>query len=153
MGLEIGQWLRNLKQAVVRELPSSTVITALRRQDEGVAPVVLPLGDLRHLVETTKGQKVAYVVDVRGHEENARRIEHLIVDADTLFIECAFLDADAAQARQKNHLTARQAGLLARRACVRRLVPCHYSTRYTGRGDELAREAECAFRASAETRA
>jgi ribonuclease Z len=66
--------------------------------------------------------------------------------ADVLFIECAFLEADAAHAIQKNHLTAWQAGLLARRAQVGRIVPCHFSPRYPGRGDILSAEADRAFR-------
>jgi len=148
MGLEVGKWLRELKQAVVSEMPSTTPIMALRGAGKRKVPIVLPLGELRHVVQTVPGQKVAYIVDVRGSEENAARIERLAADADTLFIECAFLHSDLAHARRKNHLTAQQAGILARRARVQRLVPCHYSTRYTGRGDELAREAERAFHAA-----
>ena len=146
MGLEVGKWLRDLKQAVVSDLPSTTPITALLRTGTRKVPIVLPLGELRHAVETVPGQKVAYIVDVRGHEENTARIERLAAGADTLFIECAFLHSELAHATQKNHLTARQAGILARQARVQRLVPCHYSTRYTGRGDELVREAERAYR-------
>jgi ribonuclease Z len=67
---------------------------------------------------------------------------------DVLFIECPFLEADTAHAVQKNHLTAWQAGLLARRARVGRLVPCHFSPRYAGCTDMLSEEAARAFRGS-----
>jgi ribonuclease Z len=146
LGLDVGPWLRDLKRAVLDAVPGTTSIRASRRTGERVAPVTLPLSVLRDVVQTVPGQKIAYIVDVRSHEENAARIEQLVSGADVLFIECAFLEADAAHAIQKNHLTARQAGLLARRARVRRLVPCHFSTRYTGRGDALLEEAENAFR-------
>ena len=129
-------------------MPDTTPIKASRRIGERKTPVTLPLGALRDVVQTVPGQKIAYVVDVRSHEENAARIEHLASGADVLFIECAFLEADVAHAVQKNHLTARQAGLLARRAKVGRLVPCHFSTRYTDRGDALLEEAERALRGS-----
>jgi ribonuclease Z len=145
MGLEVGKWLSDLKRAVVNDLAPTTPVTALRRVGTRKVPIVLPLAELRHVVQTVPGQKVAYIVDVAGHAANAARIERLAADADTLFIECAFLHSELAHATRKNHLTAWQAGLLARRARVRRLVPCHYSARYAGCGDELAREAGRAF--------
>jgi ribonuclease Z len=148
MDLEVGKWLRELKQAVASEMPSATPIVALRGVGKRKVPIVLPLGELRNVMQTVPGQKVAYIVDVRGSEENATQIERLAADADTLFIESAFLHSELAHATRKNHLTARQAGIAARRARVQRLVPCHYSTRYAGRGDELAREAERAFQAA-----
>ena len=148
IGLDVGPWLRDLKRAIADAMPETTPIKASRRIGERKTPVTLPLGALRDVVQTVPGQKIAYVVDVRSHEENAARIEHLASGADVLFIECAFLEADVAHAVQKNHLTARQAGLLARRAKVGRLVPCHFSTRYTDRGDALLEEAERALRGS-----
>jgi ribonuclease Z len=146
MGLDVGPWLRELKQAILDDMPETTLIRASRRSGEQEDPVTLPLSVLRDAVQTVRGQKIAYIVDVRGHDENAARIEHLASGADVLFIECAFLQADAEHALQKNHLTAWQAGLLARRAQVRRIVPCHFSPRYTDQGDALSAEAERAFR-------
>ena len=65
--------------------------------------------------------------------------------ADLLFIECTFLDADAADATRKCHLTARQAGAIAAAAGVSVLVPFHFSPRYAGREAELRAEAQVAF--------
>ena len=145
LGLDVGPWLRDLKHAILEAAPADTPIRALRRSEHGTIPVTLPIGMLRELAQVVAGQKIAYVVDVRNDAANAKRIERLAFGADQLFIECAFLEVDAAHAARKNHLTAQQAGLLARRAQVKHLVPCHFSTRYTGRGDVLLEEARCAF--------
>ncbi|MCZ7566531.1 MAG: MBL fold metallo-hydrolase [Burkholderiales bacterium] len=90
------------------------------------------------------GEKIAYVTDVVYHEENARRIAALAADADQLFIESVFLNADADHAARKFHLTARQAGTIARLARARRVVPFHFSPRYTEREAELRDELSAA---------
>lgn len=145
---DVGPWLRDLKRAVLDDAPGATPIHALRRVGGRVTPATLPFEALREVAQTVPGQRFAYIVDVRNHEENASRIEHLAFGADVLFIECRFLEADAVHAAQRNHLTAWQAGLLARRARVARLVPCHFSPRYGGRSAALSKEAERAFRGS-----
>jgi ribonuclease Z len=66
--------------------------------------------------------------------------------ADVLLIESVFLDEDAAHAARKFHLTARQAGSIARAAAAGQVIPFHFSPRYAGREAALRRELEQAFR-------
>jgi ribonuclease Z len=73
----------------------------------------------------------------------------LLSDIDVLYIESVFLDADAAHGERKNHLTARQAGDIARRVRAKAIVPFHHSPRYQGRGGELAAEAMAAWAGAA----
>ena len=86
------------------------------------------------------------MVDLTNSERNIEKVIALARDADQLFIETPFLDEDSAIAAERKHLTARQAGHIAKRAGVRRLIPFHFSARYRDRADELTREAQEAFR-------
>jgi ribonuclease BN (tRNA processing enzyme) len=51
-------------------------------------------------------------------------------------------------AAERRHLTALQAGHIAKQARVGRLIPFHFSARYRDRAEELTREAEEAFSVS-----
>ena len=150
MGLPTGPWLRELKAAVLRGDPDTRPLRAWWREGGEVRERWIALGELRReLVRTVAGQRIAYVVDAAYHPENAARIVDLIRGADAVYIEATFLEADAALGAGKAHLTARQAGTLARTAGVKRVVPFHFSARYPGREAELAAEAEAAFRGTA----
>ena len=70
----------------------------------------------------------------------------LLADVDLLFIESVFLHADLAHAERKNHLTARQAGEIARRVRAKAVVPFHFSPRYEGRSAEVIAEVQAAWR-------
>jgi ribonuclease Z len=104
------------------------------------------VGALRdELLAVTPGQKIAYVVDVLFSPANAARIVRLAHRADVLYCEAPFLDADLDQASKRYHLTARQAGALARAADVARLHVFHFSPRYEGRYGEIVAEAQAEF--------
>jgi ribonuclease Z len=146
MGLGTGPWLRTLKEAVLAEAPDTTPIRARWRGPEGIVERILPLGALRReVVEILPGQRVVYVTDCAWTARNVERILTLARGADTLVIEAPFLDADRAQARARHHLTAREAGTLARWAAVRRVIPFHYSPRYADRYELLEQEVRAAF--------
>lgn len=143
LGLTTGPWLRDLKRAVLRGDPDDTPIAADRPGD---GPAMVPLGALKErALSITPGQAVAYVVDAGPPSRNGARIVDLARGADILFIETPFLDADAALAAERNHLTAAQAGRLAAQAGVGRMVPFHFSPRYASRHGELEAEAQAAF--------
>ncbi|MBI2160386.1 MAG: hypothetical protein HYU25_08435 [Candidatus Rokubacteria bacterium] len=68
------------------------------------------------------------------------------LDVEFLFERRApFGQDDVELAARKYHLTARQAGLVARQAEVKRLVPFHFSPRYAGEEEHLRREAADTF--------
>lgn len=147
MGLPVGPWIRDLKEAVLEGAPDDTPVRALWKENGEGKERILALGDLKaQALQIVPGEKLCYVTDAAFSEENARRIIELAKEADLLFIESVFLHEDAGQAQVKCHLTARQAGEVARAAGARVVVPFHFSPRYTGREGELRSELELAFR-------
>jgi len=145
-GLPTGNWLLALKEAVLDERPDSTMIAVKGKARAGfVVDTERPLGELRDLVRVTRGQKIAYIPDAVYHEKNSEKIIALAWESDILFIEATFLHEDARTAAEKYHLTAQQAGLLARAARVKQMKLFHYSPKYKGKGLVLRREADSAF--------
>ena len=139
LGLAPGPWLQAAK-------------TAVRRQDPDDAPIeagegrTVPLGLLRgRAFRVAPGQRLAYVTDAAFTPDNAARIVALARDAHHLYIEAAFLQEDKALAQARRHLTAQQAGRLAREAGARRITVFHHSARYLDRREDLPREALAAF--------
>jgi ribonuclease Z len=62
-----------------------------------------------------------------------------------MFIEATFLQEDADKASQKYHLTAFQAGTLAKMAGAKRISLFHFSPKYKGTPHLLVEEAMKAF--------
>jgi ribonuclease Z len=142
----VGPWLRELKQAVMRGDPDDTELTAQWRENGTMREAIHPLHMLRkRLLKITPGQKVSYVTDAGYTADNVSKIINLVDRSDLLFIESPFLHEDANIAERKMHLTARQAGEIARRAQVRRFEQFHFSPRYEGQGERLRQEGLVAF--------
>jgi ribonuclease Z len=150
-GLAPGPWLTGFKDQ-------------LRREDEASASIEVPLlaggsscWPLAQLAAAIAhcegGMKLCYVTDVSPSAANQQAIVELAAGAHLLAIEATFAHADLERARQRNHLTARLAGTLGRRAAVAKLLLFHHSPRYAQRPALLAAEAAAAFAASEEIEA
>lgn len=145
LGVQVGPWLSELKRAVLRGDPDSTVIAAYR-ENGAEGGRVFTVGELKERVlRIVAGEKIAYVTDTAFTPENRRRIVELAAGADYLFIEAVFLHSDLERARDRAHLTARQAGEIAREAQVERVIPFHFSPRHLGAEEELRQELSDAF--------
>jgi len=133
--LRPGPWLNRLKAAVRADEAPGTPIT--------VTPgLSLPLATLRaELVRSTPGQRIVYVTDTGFSEDNIARILLLARGADLFVCEAPFLETERDHAAARAHLTARQAGALARWAGARQLKLFHFSPRHEGQEEELRREA------------
>lgn len=146
MGLTTGPWLAALKHAVLTGAPHDTPIDLVWRDAQGEHADCRSVGELLPLVlDTVAGRRIGYVTDLRFTEPNIEQLNRLLADVDQLYIESVFMEAEREHALRKNHLTARQAGEIARRVRAKKLVPFHFSPRYLGREDEVRAEAFAAW--------
>lgn len=137
MGLPVGPWLSEFKKMIREGAGHDREIIVSGRS--------FRLGSLMDIVRITKGQKISYIVDVSPNEDNIKKIIDLVKESDTLYCEAYFLHEDMERARERNHLTARLAGEIARRAGVRDLVLIHFSPKYRDRQANIISEAMKAF--------
>jgi ribonuclease Z len=73
-----------------------------------------------------RGQSFAMVMDTRLTDN----CFELAKGVDMLLCESTYLDSEEREAKAHGHMTARQAGIIAREAGVRKLVLTHFSQRY-----------------------
>ena len=97
------------------------------------------------MIKITPGQKIGYVVDTVLNEKTEKDMITLARGSDLLFIEASFLDKDRKRARERCHLTAAQAGRLARQAGAKRMIPIHFSPKYSRNPEIIEQEAREAF--------
>jgi ribonuclease Z len=145
MDLPVGPWLQELKKAIWEGKPGAWPIEVFINDEKGKNKNIFPLEILKKAVTITPGQKITYVADCRFSGENAGKIIRLAENADAFYCEAAFLDKDCKRAEERAHLTARQAGELARKAKVKKLHIFHFSPKYEKEAAQLYREAEEAF--------
>lgn len=132
MKLPVGPWLSELKEAI-RNDDKAAVFRVEGKK--------LSLSDTEEFVMITEGQRISYVVDALGSEENIKKIIELVKDSDILYIETYFMDRDKERANNRYHLTAREAGMIAREANVDMMIPLHISPKYMDDPDEVIQEA------------
>jgi ribonuclease Z len=146
LGLPTGPWLTELKRLARGDAPDDTPMTIAWSDHDGAHRQVRPLGMLRReILREVPGRTIAYVVDVAFHERNQKAITGLAQGADLFYVEAPFLNEAFARAAATSHLTAGQAGRLARAAAVKRVIPFHFSPRHTGDEDRLETQVQEAF--------
>ena len=146
LGVSTGAWLRDLKRAVLAAAAPQTSIQVRWRDRLGEHAMTRSVGELTTaILDVAPGQRVGYVTDLSYTDANLRTLAPLLAGVDQLFIESVFLDADRSHAQRKNHLTARQAGQIAREVGARAVVPFHFSPRYGQRAAEVAAEVRAAW--------
>lgn len=138
LNLSGGQWLQKLKDKRFSDLGTITT-------DDGTQFSAEQLYNL--LIRHEPGQKISYITDTIVTEELQKKIVRFVNNSDYLYCESSFLERDIELAQKYYHLTAHQAGLLAKLSESKKLYLIHLSQRYNN-PDELLQEAQKIFAAS-----
>lgn len=148
LGLPVGSWLNRFKQALYTQMDlKSDFYVTWEEKGKIIKEKRFVLGELAEkIAKISHGQKITYITDILGNPDNYEKVLRLAHKADHLFIEAAFLDRDKETAKKRYHLTAKEAGELAKRAEVKQFTPFHFSPRYSSNREEIRREAMEAFR-------
>lgn len=150
-GLATGVWLGQLKHALLTGAPEDTPIDVTWHDGDGGQASTRTVRELRSVVVAiAPGRRVGYVTDLRHTAANIDVLVRLLGGVDHLYIESVFLDADRDHGERKHHLTARQAGEIARRVGAGMVTPFHFSPRYQGRAQALCDEVLAAWTGGAE---
>ena len=137
LDLEVGPWIAALKRHADQPAAQETLLQ--------VGAKTFTVGFLAsRLLVRKKGVKITYLTDFMLAEEDLDNIIRFAWEADILFCEAAFAEKDRAKARRTYHLTAKEAGLLARLAHVKQLILFHFSRRYQDYSP-LIKEAKAEF--------
>lgn len=143
LGLSPGRWLTGFKDALFQKTSPTTPFIVAEKDG---TQLEVPLAELTEKIAIiTPGQVIAYIADAGYTPENREKMLYLAKNADILYIEAAFSEKEADTAREKKHLTAKQAGTIAREAGAKQFRIFHFSPRYMGMESALHEEARAAF--------
>jgi ribonuclease Z len=123
LGLEPGPWVTTLKTQAHHPEAKETLLQ--------VGEKAYTIGFLsQQLLVLKKGMKITYLTDFLFDEESLEEIIRFAWASDIVFCEAAFSENEWEKARRTYHLTAKQAGILARMSHANQLVLFHISKRY-----------------------
>ena len=146
MQLEPGEWLNRFKQNIYEGAPDDFPVQVPVGVNGTQETQEISLGNLKEKIVTiTPGQKIAYITDTVYSPTNIPRIVNLVREADLFFCESPFTADEEDRARNRCHLTTRQAGLLAKEAAVKELKTFHFSKRHSHQTERLVQEAQETF--------
>ncbi|MBW1649936.1 MAG: ribonuclease Z [Deltaproteobacteria bacterium] len=136
LDVEPGPWLTEFKQNLIRKISGKKYNNKIYADNKPF--------DIKDLAEKiakiNSGEKLAYISDVRYTKENINKILPLAKNANNLFIEAVFAHKAKELAALKNHLTAKQAGKIAKLAEAKKISVFHFSPRYKNQESLLINE-------------
>lgn len=146
-GFEIGKWLGDLKRLIKNHFNYDSLnLLKPKRKDLTIkietSKGIFNIEEFFHIIKITKGEKISYVMDVAPSKENIKKVIRFVKDSDILFCEAYFLDKDLDRALDRNHLTAKITGEIARKAKIGELKILHISPKYIENPQEVYKEVQ-----------
>ena len=117
----------NPDQAIALKVPRGPLWGKLQHGEKVMNEDGVEISPEQVVGKTRSGRKFSYVTDTMYIPSIAKEVQ----GSDLLICEGMFTEDCADQAKEKKHMTARQAGTIARDAKVRSMGLIHYSPRYT----------------------
>ncbi len=144
MGLAPGKWLKDLQHCLSGEVKKNTQLQLTNRNSKVLS---FNMADLKNkITKVLPGQKITYITDVNLTTDNKKAMLKLAHKSTHLFIEATFATEHEHMAMGKYHLTAKQAGQMARISESENYTLFHHSGRYIKCPNRLKEEAEAEFR-------
>ncbi len=133
MGLTPGAWIRDLQLA----LADGAGLTRFSFGTQSYTAAELQ----RLLITTTRPRPLGYLTDAGFTPGNLARARRLFQSTDLLICETNYRDIDYRKARERLHLTTKQAALIAAAAGVKQLQIFHVSALYSHEAEAVVQEA------------
>jgi ribonuclease Z len=138
LGLTPGKWVGDVKEAASK---GSNVPVVIDIEGKEFSTDMLK----EKIIKKTAGTSIVYIVDTIYDEDTSQTMKELAKGADYLFCETSYLFSELSLAVLNCHMTALQAGYLARDSEVKKLIPIHFSRRYEGEYQKIYEEAKSVF--------
>ncbi len=129
---EVGPWLRELKTKIYENKLDDII------DYNGTQFIVKDL--MKKIVKITPGVKIAFITDLIFSKKNVKKLKNITNDISILYIEATFLNKDSDRARKRYHLTARQAGYIAKILNAKKVYPMHISPINIGKYHTVKKE-------------
>ncbi len=122
-GFSPGPWVAKLKALDLEPTEAETLLMI-----DGQPHTVASLSE--KLLVHKRGEKITYLTDFLLEDRQLDALAEFAKESDMLFCEASFLEQERDKANITHHLTAKDAGKIARAAHVKQLVLFHFSRRY-----------------------
>ncbi len=114
-----GRWITDFKTKIFQNKLKDKIL--LNGKSYSVAA-------LKERVATiTEGHKITYITDILFSKKNIDKLKKHIKNTSLLFIEACFLNIERDRARERYHLTAKQAGYIAKISKAKKIKFFHIS--------------------------
>ena len=139
--LRPGPWVGHVQRLLQDNAPLETSV-----EIQGGAFPLSSLAD--QYFRSSPGVRIAYVTDTAWTDMSQKVLVGLAQRAQRLYCDSFYAQAQLRQAVKYRHMTAAQAGELARRARVEELILIHFANRYVGKYEMLVEQARQVFPAT-----